>query len=751
MRHLIVVAFCFLISISGFAQVQFDEVAKVSYRFQLANVNGKVNDSLFLSTHASQIAKPDTSLSVVMVFELISRVNPAGSRASLASVYFQFLGWEGDGQYQGVPFSIQLLPSTFSFQMEVVDLQNRSLFKEVISKSSLTAKGFLADVSIPFAFQSSSHSIRISKLSFGFGADILDKYRDFISNVSEYQLLDEDLRISKDLLNEMRLNNLEQLPGNKKVLDEMLVFVNEANQSPLIKDLGLREYDPLTILQRLSTLKEEVLAKRKLVYQQMNGLDIRLFNEGVRNALAQNLDSARYFYQLSKAINPNFLPAEVELAYLEFSEGNISGARKQFQSIAFRDRPDPESMIRYKKLGEELLQAQWEIAKREISNSRYEEAQDWLKKTEELVQKNTFLMAPDSLLYLQKRSSKEAYQFTYQEFIDKVNSGSYELAHVQLQQLRARYYTLHYEFAATNTSDVSEDALVKLGNGLEEISLKAENSNSLALAFQLAIQARKYPGQLQPRKELLNQVLKNRLTRVDTLDLILSVDDFVNRALQAGMKISIPSQVSQLCGALTPYFDSLTLAYELFDKSEYVTGYKILSSAANRLKAKGNCGMVINGAEERIETYQKISRYQEFVNSARMAEQAKDLVVFFNKYAEAEYQFLLNKLYLNGISHKPLFLHAMDGKADLKYEAALFYTATDQYDKAIELIMDSTMRLERAKQVRDLEDILAEKMVRWIKAEKPYQTFQAVEIAYELSRPTLKYLFKQFIKYRNAP
>lgn len=731
-------------------QIQYDEVATVTYRIDHKGVIDNEIDSLFLATHARSIGKADSSVAINLVFELITRVNPAGSRASLASVYFQFIEWNLDGKYMDIPFSVLLLPSNCSFDLEVVDQQKRSLFKEKISKSALQPKGFIADVQVPFLFKTGINSIRISNINFRFGSDIFTKYEEFKSLVNDYQLLDDDINISKRLLGEIINGQPEKIAGHKKNLDQMLVFVNEALQSPIIKDLGLREYDPLNVLKKLSELKEEVIARRKLIYQELNGLDIKLFNDGVRYALDGNLDSAAYFYQKARLVNPNFLPAAVELAYLDFEKGRISSSRSSYLEINIGDRPDPESISRYKKLGVELFQYHWLKAKQKALEGNYEDALAWLQYAEGICSKSNYMMCEDSLPYLQMFWAKEDYLMTL-DFVKKsIRDGSFELAHVQFQQAKEKRIKLEMAYALADLPELEKGELSNISRGLEEISQNAEKSGSNALALQMAIQARTYQTLLDKREALVSKLTDQVLPSNDSSGILILIDDLMHRSLQANLDFKLPQQALEICPHFQAYADSIAEAYKYYNRKDFRRCAETLSYASKYLRSYGNCRLALNGAEERIDVFNKLAEYQQRLMSAHKAWQERNGIVFFNNYAESEYLYFKHKLYQRGVSHTPLFQFVSLGSAELKYEAALYYAATDQFEKAIEMIADSELRTQKPKETKNLEEIIAEKLTAWVRLQKPFYNYNAFAVYYKLNRIELKSLSKKFAKAQNG-
>jgi hypothetical protein len=692
------------------AQPLLDELVESKYRFALSNNTDKPNNTdILIREHAYRMGKEPSDVTIVMHYDLIVRVNEAGKNSAVASVFFQFKSFGGDAQYLQIPFPSTMIPKQFEATMVVKDVKNTQVKEYSLSNSKVEAQCFLSETRLVGPFFPDIHEITIKQIRFEMPSDVLDTYFKFLERVGEYSSMSEDIERSDELLKGMETENRLSLSQLKADVDRMGEFLEEVLSNSLIGALNLRAYDPLFLIKRATDLKARQLQKKRYLEQRLKGLEIELYNSGVTQALAGNVDSADFFFRQSLEVNPLFTPARAEVAMGHFLRSEYAKAEGLLFDILMNGNPDPGTRVRVIEISLLLYNHNLANAKSALKDSLFDLAWEYFGRALEICGKFPSIPCNPSIREDQSKALLLGFEYKQVKLQQSVSEGNYELAKsLLLSQIKDYYRHQGFWKQVPLYPDV-KPIKSQIAKGFSVLSESSFREGAYFLSAGYLQQALAWGATPLQYKEMIQKVVDLVVERTPANSLFAAIEPYMHLAVQSTIWDAQRDSFSiATFDAYPNYIPLISDAFKSVHENDYLNAKDLFKKASNYATKSG--GMVLSVASDQLKMIEYALAYDTLLKQAELARQRNDYPAFFSLYSDAENKYWSYNLYHGLISHKPLWVLVMEMNADEKYEALLFYTSQDQAQKAIYLIRAFKGYKTKRKELLQMQSILGEQI-----------------------------------------
>ena len=127
-------------------------------------------------------------------------------------------------------------------------------------------------------------------------------------------------------INKMESSNIDLISFYEVELREVENVIKNIELMQFPQQLKLFESDPIHFMQKMQELKMASIQKRTELNQRIKILDQLFCQKGNEFLQQGKLDEARIYYNKSVQVNPFYIPAQYQLALMEYNAGNIDTA-----------------------------------------------------------------------------------------------------------------------------------------------------------------------------------------------------------------------------------------------------------------------------------------------------------------------------------------------------------------------------------------------------------------------------------------
>lgn len=249
----------------------------------------------------------------------------------------------GDDKYNGFSMQSELIPSTAAFKIDVIDRNNVVIkkfdFKDVGIKNfelNLVEEHFIDTLNREL-------KLAIYDLRFFYTNNAIKNFDFKISVINNYYASDVPLANAVQLLQVVNPNDIDNILIHQTNLLNCENIIADINSKKIPENLPLNDFDPIQFNFKMNVLQNQANTKRNALNFAISTLHETYYNRALE-ALANNQTLvAQKWFTKSLDVNPLFAPSMLQLAKIDFANGNLNDAEARVKDIFIKMNPDPQT------------------------------------------------------------------------------------------------------------------------------------------------------------------------------------------------------------------------------------------------------------------------------------------------------------------------------------------------------------------------------------------------------------------------
>jgi hypothetical protein len=246
----------------------------------------------------------------------------------------------GDVNYKGFDVSDYLLPAEVKFALRQKARSglfwDRPLSAKVDSGKIVLASYNDTDTISP---QYTGFDLINFEFKFGSTADLTAQ----VKIINSYYDAIADLDRAVGMLQGLNPYAYENFRNNQKNLMESETFLRQAQNANYHLKLPLQAKDPGKLLEKINIVQNILNLKKAEFGQVLSTLHLTFFDKGLGFIRNKNYNKAQDYFLLTLEVNPMFTPALFQLAFIDFTQGNLHEAVCKSDDILYNMPVDPET------------------------------------------------------------------------------------------------------------------------------------------------------------------------------------------------------------------------------------------------------------------------------------------------------------------------------------------------------------------------------------------------------------------------
>lgn len=738
MRKIILLLFCFLV-VHAHSQEQIIYQKSTTEKYLVRYKSSSDPNQLILNRMFSELAKYLNRTVYNLEFSFSHKQNIRIYRAgSHISVDIDFLDFTYDSElyYKQFNLASQFIPPFISF--------TGKLYKsdQIISSYSVNKTPINGNKRFNFNYIDSSLSTRftfkILQKEFFYETDEASQLTAYLNLIDDYYTWDSKFRLAINDLDIMNPKDPDQLEYNNNLLTQMQGLILDFDRSEIISKLGLKEHDPIQVLNRVDYLDIQLIKAREAVAYTYSILHEIYFRRGLEAMLADDSQMARSFFMRSLDANHSFAPALFQLASMDFSDGHTADAAERISHLFRTMEPDPDTRLLAIELAQDIYE---DFINESISRNENGDYNDALKLLEDLelycselyvinctdeIYKNRSIahggiyrdLINESKQYLQKGNLQAA-----DEYIDEA---------ITYQKKNNQYITDQNEamLVKTNIAQVRYDQLINQGkeyleNGNHTLAFdQFREAKSMEDQYNLSLQSELELLLKKASKPIILDYLKKgeEYVKLDKIEkarqFLKKAKDIQNQYFPSPDK-EIQSQINKLqneifdlsCMNAEKAYNSFVLsALDMSEILQYNEADKLLQQAIEECRNQPDCQLDYSEAVKEQERIKPASSYQRKIEAAIQYKEKSNYNQAISTYNEAGSYFSSKAVGSFGLNHKStLDFILMGDNHFVKYGITHFINA-DEPAHALTLMQELKQRGYHFKFLKNEQKALGEKL-----------------------------------------
>ncbi len=370
---------------SGLISAQTTIFEKTTEHFQkVSHVQNPENSELISNYIISEIARSIPKSSEVTSFsvEFLSMIRLKQLDSTTYSVFGELkeMKFSGDMLYRNIHISEILKPDFADFRVIIMDALNPEVI--VFEKNFHNVKlsdnlGYFTILQTEFidSRANKQYAASFEDLKLVWGEPVRERFMKMSTLINEYFNADQTLDKLNFSLQSINITQLERVAFNNIVLKDVEKELNTLNKFNFPTELNLFYSDPIGFIQRLEKLQLEAGQLRFHINKHLEQLDQLFFEKGMQKIEAEKFDSARYYFRKATEYNLVFVPALLELAYLDYQIGHLDSAASRLHFIHEYTLVSPEYQYRLQEVSRMIINAIEESVQKRIKLENYVEAE----------------------------------------------------------------------------------------------------------------------------------------------------------------------------------------------------------------------------------------------------------------------------------------------------------------------------------------------------------------------------------------
>lgn len=421
------------------------------------------NNTSSLSSNANQLIKglaEGNGKSVVRTeftvnFKQNLRITKDGNNHSLF-VDISNLNPSGDINYRGFSLHQELIPSNAAFKIDVLDRNNNVVrkfdFKDVTIKNrelDLVEERFIDTLKREL-------KLAIYDLRFFYSNNAISNFNFKTSVINNYYLSDVPLANAMQLLQLVNPMDVDNIPMHQTNLLNCENIIADVNSKKIQENLPLNDFDPIQFNLKMNALQTQATAKRNAINFALATLHETYYNRGLE-ALANNQTLlAQKWFTRSLEVNPNFAPSLLQLAKIDFANGNLNDAEARVKDIFIKMNPDPQTQQYSGELAAKISSQYTALGEEQNEKGNYHQALNNLQRAKSVCSTIPGLVCNEKMQANIARAKNGIYSNIVKEGTKFFNEGNLKQAENKANE--AYFYQRENNEEITSTTEV--DALM---------------------------------------------------------------------------------------------------------------------------------------------------------------------------------------------------------------------------------------------------------------------------------------------------
>jgi len=595
----------------------------------------------------------------------------------------------GDINYRGFDLGEVLLPEEFTYKVKLLNAKSQVV--QELTKQRLSLRGkqkVMWEATIPDTAAAQQYKLTVEDKLLAYAAADVQRLREHLALIRDYFAADATLQQAVQDAGRIIPDDVDRIRLHERSLQE-LEALHARLKGQFSSKLNLSQNDPQRLKTKLEQLQHVLQERRHALNYTLATLDQQYFNRGLVLANSRNYSAAQAYFRKSIEVNPQFAPAHVQLARIDFVNGYLPEAANRLRDVLTRMRIDPGTEAVAMGLAHDIYSTHISNGNNLTSRGAYHEALDAFAAARHLCSTIGGLRCSMPAL---SDSEARAARGAYRAILDK---GKGLMARNALQEAEhAAEEALRFQQEYADVLHAERDAKELLGQVKFQMYLQyidqgkrylAQSNHAAALGqFEEAL-ALEQKYMFKPVQELgklaqraakpvllaklsqgYEEARQNRLgsARELTSDATAMQERFGLQAdaeVQRKFKLLGERIFTQECANTQAAYDQhLAHAKALAKERQYLAADRAYAEAISAASAKSECSIATFTAKDGQTAIAPAANYQrklEEIDRLVTSSRYQDAIRGYN---EAEKHYLFNQVNKFGLDHISLFNYAKD-------------------------------------------------------------------------------------------
>ncbi|WP_439881353.1 hypothetical protein ACSX1A_19760 [Pontibacter sp. MBLB2868] len=770
------------IAVQAQNKIVFEETISDAFLMKSGSAGNQQNLNTIISLLneagvSAQGGRPSRSPEFTVKLEQQARITDTGDNL-LVKVKLNRVSVSGDANVKGFDVSEVLVPEELRYKVKLLNAKNE-LVKEYTNQRVLLHGNDLSmlEVTIPDTAANQNYKLKVEEKQVLYATADVNRVKERVELIRNYFAADATvLRALQDVAH-VRPDDIDRLPLQERSLRELEgVYADLKNQFQ--GKLNLEQHDPQRLNYKLKQLQEILQERRRAIDYAFATLDQQYFNRGVSLLKGGNRSAAQAYFAKSIDANPQFAPAHVQLARLDFMNGYIREASNRTRDVLTNMRLDRETEAIAMTLMDEIYAAHISTGNSLTSRGEYHnalaafaEARNICSTTRGLRCNMTALndgearaatgayraMVDNGKRLLARNDLKEAERaaeeaLDFQHDYDFVLSQEREATDL-MGQVKFQYYLQHIDMGKRHLSQQNYAAAL---NQFED-ALDLEKRYTFKPVQELAVLAQKAakPILLAKLTEGYEQAMQNRLSNARAT--ASAATDMQSRfGLQADADVVSKYNLlrerifTQECVNTQATYDKhYQNAQALIREKKYIAADQAYQAAISAATEKQECGIATFTAKDGQAAIAAAATYQRMLENVERHISKKRYTEAVQEHNAARDYYLANNVSKYGLDHISLYNFAKDNRNEKFTAHVVDYLASINEEQAsIQLLTSLLDRGFARRKTKKVQEQLGKQLALKDAARDSGQKADVLAAQYTQNHKKLKKLRKAYEKER---
>ncbi|NVO01783.1 MAG: hypothetical protein HXX09_03705 [Bacteroidetes bacterium] len=481
----LIVLFSVLYAKIGFSQnlIVFEQTKNESYLFKNSNTptQSQIISNFFIQEIAKSIPKIISYTQYTYSYDQSLRIIKEQNGNYTATVELKNGICAGDINFKGYSVAECLIPSKIDFKVTVQNDAGLTIKTFVINQVPVkTQYAKIAEFKFNDTVQNPKYKLIVENKNFYYDNVAKEVFEKKISLIHDYYASDMQMGNGFEKIQSMNLDNIDLIPLYSIKIKEVQQLIEMLNSKHFAQNLNLIAFDPIKFQDKFMDLNQKTNNLAAVINQLMATLDQVYYKRGLEYLVNGDVDKSIYYFNKSIEVNPFFAPSHLQLAKIEFSEGNLDKSGKILKTILVQMNPDPTTYNLVIQLCNSIYFSYIGNGEKMIGLEKFNEALTEYAKAKDFCNTTPGIVCNDAL----GKGIARAKYGIYNSFLT-VAKRSFESSELEL----AEHYTMEAKnFQKANNNDIfscsEADALLsQLADAYTTKGLNLNNQNNFEKAL----------------------------------------------------------------------------------------------------------------------------------------------------------------------------------------------------------------------------------------------------------------------------
>lgn len=739
------------------------------------NSQGVINNIIYRLAQGNNT--PTNTTEYVLVadeFHRLSQVNE-----TTLNVFFALkeLRVQGASSYRGFEIAEYILPSGITTKIEQKK-NGKTIESFGITDAPLTgAPAVFANYQVTDTTgQIKKNTFSIAFREFVFDQSMLQRFVERCDLIDSYYASGDELETVYNELRRLNPTNLDDIEGEQRRLVALQERIGAVAAMDYAKQLNINStFDPIKLNAKIKEVEAYGITLENQIAATLSNLPQQYTQRALGHLASGHNDHARQDLNRAIQLDPNFAPAHIHLAKMDYETGNFAEARGRLEDALINMNPDPQSRQVGLNLAENMANSYVMAAMAANKEMNFDAAVANLDEASSLAQRIPELNVSGTVT----QQYAIAYRGMYNQHVDigGQHLAAQKLKMAEIEAIKAQQVQSEHPDFIPDAS-AANDLLTRVkqamyanyvAHGKEAVELRRweegvealETAQLMEGTFGISQDTTLFGIIQQGAKEIILQDARkgtamanaNKLGEARQKMMQINADREKYQLMEdADILAAIQSMQDQIFSqecenAKNTYLAKIDEGKAKERKQDYIGAMQMYEEAIAHLQSNSACGLSSETAREAKWRIADAVGYQvdlqEVANMIRTGEyrQAKNL---YNKAGSFFQEKSLQKFQL---AHDDLLNYTVETRnGNFQYFMAIDYTDAAEYDAAIDLIEILVRKKYAKKMVKELMMRVGAELAERDHAENPTGDPKIEGMRYTRGNSKLKKIAKAYKK-----